>query len=59
MPSAEDADARRPPDVERIFAALAELEIAVAGRDDLISMKRAGASPVDRDDLAVLTEPER
>jgi len=36
---------------------LGELEIAIAGRDDLISMKRAGARPVDLDDLAVLTEP--
>jgi hypothetical protein len=32
--------------------------IAVAGRDDLISMKRASARPVDLEDLAVLTEPE-
>ncbi len=32
--------------------------IAVAGRDDLISMKRATARPVDLEDLAVLTEPE-
>jgi hypothetical protein len=32
--------------------------IAVAGRDDLISMKRASARPVDLDDLAALTEPE-
>ena len=36
---------------------LGGLEIAIAGRDDLISMKRAGARPVDLDDLAVLTEP--
>jgi len=34
------------------------LELAVAGRDDLISMKRASARPVDLDDLAALTEPE-
>jgi hypothetical protein len=33
-------------------------EIAVAGRDDLINMKRASARPVDLDDLAALTEPE-
>jgi hypothetical protein len=32
--------------------------IAVAGRDDLISMKRASARSVDLDDLAALTEPE-
>jgi hypothetical protein len=36
---------------------LGEKEIAVAGRDDLISMKRASARPVDLDDLAALTEP--
>lgn len=38
---------------------LGELRVAVAGRDDLISMKRARARPVDLDDLAVLTDPER
>jgi hypothetical protein len=32
--------------------------IAVAGRDDLISMKRASARPVDLEDLALLTGPE-
>jgi hypothetical protein len=37
---------------------LGDLKIAVAGRDDLISMKRASARPVDLDDLAALTEPE-
>jgi hypothetical protein len=35
---------------------LGELRLAVAGRDDLISMKRASARPVDLEDLAVLTE---
>lgn len=35
---------------------LGDLEIAVAGRDDLISMKRARGRPIDLDDLAVLTE---
>jgi hypothetical protein len=35
---------------------LGELVIPVAGRDDLISMKRAGGRAVDLDDLAVLTE---
>lgn len=35
---------------------LGELKLAVAGRDDLISMKRASARPVDLEDLAVLTE---
>ncbi len=37
---------------------LADMEVAVVGRDDLISMKRARARPVDLDDLAALTEPE-
>lgn len=35
---------------------LGELKLAVAGRDDLISMKRASARPVDLADLAALTE---
>jgi hypothetical protein len=35
---------------------LGELRLAVAGRDDLISMKRASARPVDLEDLAALTE---
>jgi hypothetical protein len=35
---------------------LGELELAVAGRDDLINMKRASARPVDLEDLAALTE---
>ena len=36
---------------------LGDIELAVAGRDDLISMKRASGRPVDLDDLAALTEP--
>jgi hypothetical protein len=36
---------------------LGEMKIAVAGRDDLINMKRASARPIDLDDLAALTEP--
>ena len=36
---------------------LGDLTLAVAGRDDLISMKRASGRPVDLDDLAALTEP--
>jgi hypothetical protein len=36
---------------------LGKLKIAVAGRDDLISMKRASARPIDLDDVAALTEP--
>jgi len=35
---------------------LGDLRIAVAGRDDLISMKRASARRVDLEDLAALTE---
>jgi hypothetical protein len=34
------------------------IELAVASRDDLISMKRASARPVDLEDLAALTEQE-
>lgn len=37
---------------------LGDVEVAVAGRDDLISMKRARGRPEDLDDLAVLTEPD-
>ena len=37
---------------------LGEMKIAVAGRDDLINMKRASARPIDLDDLAALTAPE-
>ncbi len=35
---------------------LGDLKLAVAGRDDLISMKRASARPVDLEDLAALNE---
>jgi hypothetical protein len=35
---------------------LGDLSLAVAGRDDLISMKRASGRPVDLEDLAALTE---
>ncbi len=35
---------------------LGDMTLAVAGRDDLISMKRASGRPVDLDDLAALTE---
>jgi hypothetical protein len=38
---------------------LGDMELAVAGLDDLISMKRASARAVDLDDLAALTESER
>jgi len=37
---------------------LGDLRVAVAGRDDLISMKRASGRPVDLDDLAALTAPD-
>jgi hypothetical protein len=37
---------------------LGDLMLAVAGRDDLISMKRASARPIDLEDIAVLTEPD-
>jgi hypothetical protein len=36
---------------------LGDLTVAVAGRDDLISMKRASGRPVDLEDLAALTDP--
>ena len=36
---------------------LGELSVAVAGRDDLISMKRASGRQVDLEDLAALTDP--
>jgi predicted nucleotidyltransferase len=36
---------------------LGEIEVAVAGLDDLINMKRASARPVDLEDIAALTEP--
>jgi hypothetical protein len=37
---------------------LGEIPLAVAGRDDLISMKRASARPVDLEDLAALTDAD-
>jgi hypothetical protein len=37
---------------------LREMKIAVAGRDDLINMKRASARSIDLDDVAALTEPD-
>jgi len=43
--------------VRALEVRLGDLALAVAGRDDLISMKRASARPVDLDDLAALTEP--
>jgi hypothetical protein len=35
---------------------LGEIRLAVAGRDDLIRMKRASARPVDFEDVAALTD---
>jgi hypothetical protein len=37
---------------------LGDLALRVAGRDDLISMKRASGRQVDLDDIAALTESE-
>lgn len=37
---------------------LGDLNIAIAGRDDLINMKRASGRPVDLEDIAALTEPD-
>jgi transcriptional regulator with XRE-family HTH domain len=34
------------------------IRLAVAGRDDLIAMKRASGRPVDRGDIIALTEPD-
>jgi hypothetical protein len=43
----------------RARALMIELDvpIAVAGRDDLIAMKRASGRPIDRSDIIALTEP--
>ena len=38
---------------------VAGTRVAVVGRDDLISMKRASARPLDRGDVIALTQPER
>jgi hypothetical protein len=38
--------------------ALGDLTVPVAGRDDLIQMKRASGRPADLADVAALTEPE-
>jgi hypothetical protein len=47
---------------DRLRARALELDVsgvrlAVAGRDDLIAMKRTSGRPVDRGDIAALTEP--
>jgi len=41
-----------------LVVALGANEIPIAGRDDLISMKRAAGRPIDLEDIAALTEPE-
>ncbi|MGO9788840.1 MAG: hypothetical protein ACLP8S_04710 [Solirubrobacteraceae bacterium] len=41
-----------------LLVALGANEIPVAGRDDLIRMKRAAGRPIDLEDIAALTEPE-
>ncbi len=48
------------PDLSRraLVIALGDRAIPIAGRDDLISMKRAAGRPVDIADIAALTEPE-
>ena len=38
---------------------LGDLTLAIAGRDDLIAMKRASGRAVDLEDIAALTETER
>jgi hypothetical protein len=41
-----------------LVIALGDVNIAVAGRDDLIRMKLARNRPIDRADVAALTDPE-
>jgi hypothetical protein len=47
---------------EQVRARALELDlgvlVAVAGRDDLIAMKRASGRPIDRGDILALTEPD-
>ena len=44
--------------VRALVLALGTRSIPVAGRDDLIRMKRAAGRPIDLEDIAALTEPE-
>ena len=37
---------------------LGDLQVLVAGRDDLIAIKRVSGTPIDRGDIVALTEPE-
>ena len=41
-----------------LVIALGDVRVAVAGRDDLIRMKLARGRPVDRADVAALTDPD-
>ncbi len=41
-----------------LVIALADVQVPVVGRDDLIRMKLARGRPVDRADVAALTDPE-
>lgn len=41
---------------ERALTVQLDVSVLVAGRDDLISMKRASGRPIDRSDLLALTE---
>ena len=38
---------------------VAGVTVSIAGRDDLIAMKRASGRPIDRGDVIALTTPER
>jgi Nucleotidyl transferase AbiEii toxin, Type IV TA system len=42
---------------ERALEIELDVRVLVAGRDDLIAMKRASGRPIDRGDIAALTEP--
>ncbi len=42
---------------ERALVIELDVPVAVAGRDDLIAMKRASGRPIDRSDIIALTEP--